>query len=78
VRSAGIHLDTFYSTTDVEKVEHELVLDRATIDKFRAGPYLYLDIEATAPKAGERGYGGYAFALQEISWKPVSAPAEAP
>lgn len=76
VRSAGIELDTFYTKTDVERVEHTLVLDRRTIDRFRDGPYLYLDIEATSPKAGERGSGGYAFALQGISWKPVSAPVD--
>lgn len=76
VRVAGVHLDTFYAKADEEKVEHELVIERATIEKFRSGPYLYLDIEATSPKWGERGYGGYAFAVQRISWKPASAPAE--
>jgi hypothetical protein len=78
VRSAGIHLDTFYAKPDDEKIERDIFLTRATIDRFRTGPYLYLDIEATSPRAGDRGYLGYGFALQGISWKPVSAPPEPP
>jgi hypothetical protein len=76
VRSGGVHLDTFYPKRDEEKLEHDIFLDRATIERFRQGPYLILDIEATSPRAGERGFLGYSFALQGVTWRPLGAAPE--
>ena len=76
VRSGGVHLDTFYATRGVEGLEHDIFLDRATIERFRTGRYLVLDIEATSPRAGERGYKGFSFALQGITWRPLGAAPE--
>lgn len=71
VRVSGFHLDTFSAVPDDENVAHDVIIDRATIERFRKGPYLYVDIEAMSPAPGERGYMGFAFALKGISWKPV-------
>jgi len=73
VRAAGFHLDTFSAPPNEEKIEHDVIIDRATIERFRKGPYLYVELEATS-SSGERGYMGFSFALQGISWRPVAPP----